>query len=121
VGRNREAIAHYQRALGIRPDYYDARINFAKLLMRLDRGQGGDPSLAVTTVQGACESTGHREAACLETLAGAYAAANRFDEAVRTAQDAMELARSAGDTALVQRLVAAVTLYRQKTNGPPQK
>jgi protein O-mannosyl-transferase len=115
MGRNREAKELYEQALRIKPNYFQAQINLAKLLVTLDRQQGGDPDRAVALAQQACGSVGHRDAVCLGTLAGCYAAASHWDEAVRTSQDAIELARSSNETEVVKRLEAELELYRRRS------
>jgi hypothetical protein len=51
-------------------------------------------------------------AAYLETLALSYAAANRFDDAIKTAQDAIGVARAAGQVDVARELEARLDLYR---------
>jgi hypothetical protein len=48
----------------------------------------------------------------LDTLAVAYAAAGRFDAAIATAQNAIDLARAAGQADLVKEIEARLELYR---------
>jgi spermidine synthase len=56
--------------------------------------------------------TGNSNANFLDTLAVAYAAAGRFNDAIATAQKAIELARSASQAQLVQKMEARLQLYR---------
>jgi hypothetical protein len=51
-------------------------------------------------------------AANLDTLAASYAATGRFDDAVATAQQAIELARAVGQTQLVSEVESRLDLYR---------
>jgi len=48
----------------------------------------------------------------LDTLAAAYAAAGRFDEAVRAASQAVELAQQQGETEMGEQIRARLVLYR---------
>jgi tetratricopeptide (TPR) repeat protein len=48
----------------------------------------------------------------LDTLAVAYAAAGRFNDAIAAAQKAIELARSAGQTQIVSEIETRLELYR---------
>jgi tetratricopeptide (TPR) repeat protein len=66
----------------------------------------------MTLAQQACEITSNQVPAYLDTLAGAYAAGGRFNDAIATAQKAMELARSAGQTQLAAEIEARLQLYR---------
>ncbi|HUI07691.1 MAG TPA: hypothetical protein VL486_11880 [Verrucomicrobiae bacterium] len=74
--------------------------------------RAGDPVRAIGLAQRACALTGNQEATCVDTLAIAYAAAGRFDEAVGTAQRAVELARTAEDPQLVGEIETRLELYR---------
>jgi protein O-mannosyl-transferase len=94
--------------------------NLAWLLATLAPAEGGDPVRAVTLAQRACELTGHRDANYLDTLAVAYAATGRFNDAVVTTQTAIELARSGGQAELLQKMQARLELYRGgRTYHPP--
>ena len=66
----------------------------------------------MTLAEQACELTNHRVAAYLDTLAAAYAAAGQFDNAVTTAEQAIDLARSAGQPRVVSEIEARLELYR---------
>ena len=67
---------------------------------------------AVSLAERACQLTGDRVAPYLDTLAAAYAAAGRFKDAVATAQKAIELASSAGQTQIVSEIETRLELYR---------
>ncbi|MGD0060439.1 MAG: tetratricopeptide repeat protein [Verrucomicrobiia bacterium] len=112
VGRVREAIPEYEQALRLRPDNREAPNNLAWLLATVPPGQGGDPGRAVAVAQRACELTGRRMAVPLDTLAVAYAAAGRFEEAIHTGEESMALARAAGQTQLVTDVKAQIDLFR---------
>jgi hypothetical protein len=49
------------------------------------------------------------------TLAAAYAESGRFDDAIRTAQIAAQLALNQGDSALANEIEKDVYLYRTQT------
>jgi len=66
----------------------------------------------VTLAERAGELTNNREAEYLDTLAVAYAAAGRFNDAIATAQKAIDLARSAGQTQMVSEIETRLQLYR---------
>jgi tetratricopeptide (TPR) repeat protein len=112
LGRLQEAIDNYEQALRIQPDFVDACNNLAWLLAAHTPAEGGDAVRAVDLAQQACELTGNRQAGYLDTLAAAYAAAGRFNEAVATAQKAIELARAAAQPKLVAEVEARLELYR---------
>ena len=56
--------------------------------------------------------TRHREALFVGTLAAAYADAGRFDDAVKTAQEARATATAAGETGLAEKTRQLLELYR---------
>ena len=112
LGRLPEAMGHWEQALRSKPDYAEAENNLAWLLATLAPADGGDPVRAVTLAERACELTNNRVAAYLDTLATAYAAAGRFDDAITTAQKAIGLARSAGQTQILSEIETRLELYR---------
>jgi tetratricopeptide (TPR) repeat protein len=112
LGRLPEAVGHWEQALRLKPDYAEAENNLAWLLATLAPADGGDPVRAVTLAEWACELTNNRVAAYLDTLAVAYAAVGRFNDAIATAQKAIGLARSAGQTQVVSEIETRLELYR---------
>lgn len=112
AGQPDEAIRELELALRIKPDLVEAEDNLAWLLATLPPAEGGDPTRAVELAQRSCALTGNRAAANLNTLAVAYAAAGRFDDAVAAAQKALDLARSAGQRKLIGEIEAQLELYR---------
>ena len=112
LGRLPEAVGHWEQALRIEPDYAEAENNLAWLLATLAPADGGNPVRAVTLAERDCELTKNRVAEYLDTLAAAYAAAGRFNDAITTAQKAIELARSTGQTQLVSQIDGRLTFYR---------
>lgn len=107
-----KAIEQFDQALRIKPDFIDGQRNLAWLLATLPPAEGGDPARAITLAEQACEFTGHRVPAYLDTLAAAYASAGRFNDAVAAAEKAIEQARSAGQLRLVSEIEARLELYR---------
>ncbi len=112
MGRIHEATAEYEEALRLKPDLITAQNNLAWSLATHAPAVGGDPARAVTLAQGLGERTGNHVAPYLDTLAAAYAATGRYDEAISAAEKAIELARSAGQTQLVDRIEMRLELYQ---------
>jgi tetratricopeptide (TPR) repeat protein len=112
VGKAQDAVGHYGQAIRIKPDFADAHNNLAWLLATHAPTEGGDAVRAVDLAQRACELTGNRRAGYLDTLAAAYAAAGRFNEAVVAAQKAIDLARAGGQPKLAGEYEARLELYR---------
>jgi Tfp pilus assembly protein PilF len=90
----------------------------ALLVLASLRAAAGDPSLrngeeAVQLAKRACALTRYQIPEPLDVLAGAYAEAGRFDEAVRLADFTLWFARAAERTKLVPGAGQRLELYRQ--------
>jgi spermidine synthase len=112
LGKGREAVEHFGQALRIKPDYPEAQNNLAWLMATRTPAEGGDPARAVTLAERSCELTNNRVAGYLDTLAAAYAATGRFNDAIATAQKAIELAKAASQSRLVEEIELHLKLYR---------
>ena len=112
TGKTQDAIRHYEQAMRIKPDAATVQNNLAWLLATLTPAEGGDPVRAVALAERACELTGSQVPAHLDTLAAAYAAVGRFNDAIATAQNGVDLARSAGQQQVVNEIEAHLQLYR---------
>ncbi len=94
------------------------------MLATADAAHGGNAARAVSLAQRACELTGNQVAANLDTLAVAYFAAGRAEEAARTEQSAWQLAKSAGQTDLAKEIEVRLEIYRRaagakRASAPP--
>ena len=107
-----EAMGHWEQALRSKADYVEAENNLAWLLATLAPADGGDPVRAVTLAERVCQLTSGRVAPYLDTLAAAYAADGRFNDAIATAQKAIGLASAAGQTRMVNEIETRLELYR---------
>jgi protein O-mannosyl-transferase len=120
AGQTRDAIAQWQIALQLKRNQYPgAAINLASQLATMDPSQGGDPAQAVTWAQMACEQTQYQIPGYLDTLAMAYAAAGRLDDAVATDNKAMELAQAAGQSQLVAQIQSRLNSYHHDPTTAP--
>jgi protein O-mannosyl-transferase len=111
-GRYAEAVGHFQKALAINPKSVMALNNLAWVLATCGEASVRDGARAVELAAKANEVAGDKDAGVLDTLAAAYAEAGRFDDAVRTAQTAIELARGAGAPETAQRIQGRLESYR---------
>ena len=82
------------------------RNNLAWLLATSGLGGPGAAAEAVTLAEQAVAALGDRDAAALDTLAVAYAAAGRREDAERTATRALALAEANGDPELAAQIRA---------------
>jgi len=112
MGKVPEAAEHYEEALRIEPNYPRALNNLAWLLATHASADGGDPIRAAALAERVCKLTDNRVATYLDTLAAAYAAAGRFDDAVGTAEKAIQLADSTAQTQLASNIEMRLELYR---------
>ena len=112
-GRIADAVAHYTEALRRRPNWPEVANNLAWLLATSDDSRVRNPDEAVRLAEAASRSGRHGDAEFLETLAAAYAAAGRFDDAIRTVRQAIEVASSTEQAARVDRLRDHLKRYEQ--------
>ncbi len=94
IGDHAGAIADNLEALRLRPD--DARTcnNLAWLWATTPREELRDAEKAVEQARKACELTNWQEPGYLDTLAVAYAAAGRFEEAMHWQRRVLEMCRA---------------------------
>ncbi|MGA3066859.1 MAG: tetratricopeptide repeat protein [Tepidisphaeraceae bacterium] len=111
-GQAAPAIAQWNLAVQFKPDYPEADNGLAWLLATLAPSEGGNPDRAVTLAKHACDLTGNQVPGYVDTLATAYAADGRFNDAIRTAQKAIALAQSGGQTQLVNEIQGRLKLYQ---------
>jgi len=112
VGRTKEAIEHYNQFLRLAPDSIEVIDELAWLLASHAPAEGGDPARAVELAERARGLAGEENIPCLDTLAAAYAAAGRFDDAAIAAQRAVQLAESAGQASLAKLIRDRLERYR---------
>lgn len=92
-GRAKLAIEHYRAALAARPQWPEAEIPLAWILATHRNPELRNAAEAVALAQDAVASVSAPSARDLDTLAAAYAAAGRFEEARSTAQRALGVAK----------------------------
>ena len=99
------ALEQLREAVRLDPRDRDALAEVAWILATSVNADLRDAEEAVRLAEQAAELSGGDQAVTLDTLAAAYAAAGRFDEAVATARRALELGgESAGASAIAERL-----------------
>jgi tetratricopeptide (TPR) repeat protein len=111
-GKRLEAVAEYKATLAVKPDHPLALNDLAWTLSTNPDPQERNGFEAVRLAENLCRQTVFHEAQYVGTLAAAYAEAGRFDDAVRTAEKAKDLALAAGQKDLAERNAQLLELYR---------
>ena len=112
-----EAIVYFRQAIRLKPDWPAPLDSLASLLATTSDPALRDPNEAIALARRSVELSQRRNASMLDTLASAYAAAGRFDDAVTTAQAALDLALAAMNYKLAAQIRKNLQLYKQqKTN-----
>ncbi|MHC5182670.1 MAG: tetratricopeptide repeat protein [Planctomycetota bacterium] len=108
-----QAVDHYRQALKLQPQQPPVINNLAWIL-----ATASDPALqnteeAVRLAETVRDLTGHKNAGVLDTLAVAYASAGRFNDAVSTAEKALEIAEAVGNENLAQEIRGRIELFKE--------
>jgi tetratricopeptide (TPR) repeat protein len=115
LGRTNEALAHFQRATALEPAFVEAHYNLGGVLLaegRLDEAQRQYEKVAELRPN---LSQAHY---MLAKLAAAYAQTGRMDQAIATAEHALQLARAARESSLAIGLAAQLQSYRSANQSP---
>jgi tetratricopeptide (TPR) repeat protein len=111
-GDPKRAVAHFERALQINPGHMNAEVNLAWILATSSDDLTRNGARAVQLAEDVMNRAGHANAIVLRTLAAAYAEIGRFDDAIKTAQQAIEICRATGNGALASDLENNIATYR---------
>jgi tetratricopeptide (TPR) repeat protein len=106
-GKFDAAVAQYHAAIKLTTTNASALNDLAWILATRDDPKIHDAAQAVQLATHACELTKFQNPGYLDTLAAAYSEAGRFPEAVETTEEAVALARKAGQEPLSQKIKAA--------------
>jgi Tfp pilus assembly protein PilF len=111
--RAAEAAAQFSEALALRRDNAQALAGLAWI-----RATSSDPALrdaaeAVQLAERADAVTRHHDVTAIDALAAAYAAAGRYQDALRTARSGLDLATAAGQVAVIAQFRQRLELYRK--------
>ena len=114
-GHDAEAMPHFHEALRIEPDNLQMLIYLTRVLAADETPQICNGMEALMLATKASQLAGKAQPVALDTLAMAYAETGRFDEAVQTGQEAVNLARAAGqkdDAAIMQQRLELYKRHR---------
>ena len=111
--RETEAVAGFRWALQLDPGRLATANNLAWILATSADPAIRDPEEAVRLGEMACQGAANANPAFLDTLGVAYAAAGRFEEAVRTEEKAIDQARAEGKPDLLMELEHRREMFQQ--------
>jgi tetratricopeptide (TPR) repeat protein len=112
LGKYEQAIQNWKKALELEPDNAEVLNNLAWVLATTGDISVQNGVKAVEFAQRTCELIGYKEPALLDTLAAAYAAAGRLDDAVTAAQRAVNIAKARGQDELAGEIQKRMELYK---------
>ncbi len=112
LGKSNEAIRSWSKAAEIKPDDVGILNNLAWAIAVTDKASAQDTKKAEEMAKHACKLTSYSQANLLDTLAAAYAANGRFDEAIKTADNAIDIAKTSGQNELAGKIEKRIDLYR---------
>ena len=105
-GRSSDALRHYEEMRKQHPNNPVILNDMAWLLASSKDPQTRNPAEAISLAKRACELSENQLAPILDTLATAYASAKRFDDAVRTIDQAILLTETSGNRNYRAKLIA---------------
>jgi tetratricopeptide (TPR) repeat protein len=111
-GRQEEAASHYQRALRLDPSWPRTFSRIAWMQATHPDPKRRNGASALFMARQVCQAPGGRRPEALDVLAAALAENGRFEEAARTAEEAVALARAGGLSELVSSLEQRLRLYQ---------
>jgi tetratricopeptide (TPR) repeat protein len=113
LGRFHEALAAYRKALAANQDDIMSLERISWIQSTAPEAEIRDGAEAVRLALRATELTGKRDARALDVLAAALAETGNFVEATSTAERALTLARSAGQSELSSDIEYRIQVYRR--------
>jgi tetratricopeptide (TPR) repeat protein len=112
MGRFNEALAHYDKALEINPNDVEVLNNMAWVLATAPEASTRNGEKALAMAQRSVSFTGGAQPRTLATLAAALAETGRSQDAVETAERALQLAIDQGNFALADSIRTQLEFYR---------
>jgi len=112
-GQSARAVEVLSRTVDLAPDWIDLMTELAWILATDRNPDVRAPGEAVALAERAQEQASQPIARSLDVLATAYAAEGRFEEASRTAMEAMRLARSHGELEQADEIRSRLLLFQE--------
>ena len=119
--RTQLAVDAWEKAIELKPDWVSALNNLAWIKATDQDRRFRDPPRAVELAMRASELTMDKNLSVLDTLAVAYAAAGDFQQAVKTAQKALEIAKSTNRKELIDNAGKRLELFVSGSQYVPLK
>ncbi len=116
-GRTEEALEEFREVLRLNPKDLNTLDYIAWILATHDNPTIRNPEEAILLAEKACELSGNKQPELLSTLAEAYAAAGRFDDAGETIEKALQITRSRGLEELTKQLQKQLKDYKNKNTA----
>ena len=113
-GQAAEAISHYRRAVELNNRPPQVLYELAWLLSTASDCKLRNGAEARKLAEEACEKTRHTSPRAIDVLAAAHAESGQFDQAVRTATVAADLAEACGNRAMADSIRQRVALYQSR-------
>lgn len=113
LGQHKLAVRHYRHHLRMPDPPIAATVKLAWILATSSDETVRAPQEAVRLAETGAKVTERRVAVILDRLAAAYAAAGKFEAAIKTAEEAAQLAEQKGQSDLAKEIQARLMLYRQ--------
>ena len=108
-----QALKHFEKATRLAPEWTNPLNDMAWILATRPDAKEEHGKKAVKFAERAAKLSKYKNCAILDTLAVAYASMARYNDAIRTAQAAVELASHTGLDGLADSIRSRLKLYRQ--------
>ena len=108
------AIHHWQIALKLNPNQPTVLNNLALVKLTHPNPASRNPRHALSMAKKACQLVDYEQPHFLGTLAAAYAATGNFNDAVKTAQNALNLAKQKNNQPLIIELTKRLQSYKKQ-------
>jgi tetratricopeptide (TPR) repeat protein len=121
TGDVKGAVTHFEKALEIDAGHMNAEVNLAWVLATSSDDSTRNGTLAVQLSEDVMNRVGYANAIVLRTAAAAYAEVGRFNDALATAEQGIQIAKATGNEGLVvdlKRNIAAYRANRPIRSGP---
>ncbi len=106
------AMQNCAKAEQLKPDDAESLNNMAWLFAAIGDLSTNDANKAIGYARRACEQTAYNNADYLDTLAVAYAAAGKFNDAIMTAEKALNVTKATGQENTAREIQNRLELYK---------